>query len=815
MRLPGYCAGCPHRGTDSVIKHVRKNLRDADFLTMPDIGCYSMSIFTPWREAHAFNAMGHAGASADAMRDVVNKKIVLIGDGTFEHGGKNSVQEAIDENRDRISIIMDNKCVAMTGHQRSVTTEYNRMRRVEARRFEPVVRGMAQGHDVYIKTIDPDDRRTYIQEIKRALKRVGPTVFISEKECGITHERRRKMTRVGPKTDFVNVTPEVCENCRECTMNTGCPGLTLTDTPYGQKVTIDMSICTEDVYCARIEACPSFERVKVSYAGNRPRQRLDEGSLKDIAEPVKKVEFDDMYSIYTGSFGGLGGGLNSVILARAAAKQGYNKGQWIGHDKKGLAVRNGGVYSHVIFSKNKVNISPVITAGTANLIDGLDKLEGTRGLKYANEHTWFVSNETELPTIPMLVGEEDYPADVDFQIKAKVGELDYFGLPVSELCEFYLGSKIYSNIAMLGVIYQLGLLPIERRYIEEAIVQSAKSGKDTNLKAFNFGRKLVANRAFAEELASNPDFLLIYDEKEWLSRRSTMDVLNEKSRHLEDYYLFGSKGRKAGLEYLKLMDFFRSRVNLDDDAIKGVAIRVYDLMKWGNFDYAKKYVDLIMRVYDKDGPENGYEATKAVVNNLYKVMAIKDELWVAELLLSTEKLNRDKVRYNVDTAHGDIIEYVHLNRPQIDIHVGRRVSRIVDALRNHIPNLTRNKVEIDASEGQLKVRFNMNTSSRSLRLIRRMKFLRRLAFRHEQEEEFRDWYMNEVVECFLRGFYKDYGTALEALKMPLELRVPNCPVGVTGFREVVYPKMRFARYAFSGLITRTEDPLKVVGGRGS
>jgi indolepyruvate ferredoxin oxidoreductase len=221
-------------------------------------------MYGPWREAHAFNAMGHAGASADAMKGVTNKKLVMMGDGTFEHGGKNSVQEAIDGRRDRVTIIMDNKCVAMTGHQDSITTEFHGKERVPSRKFEPIIRGMAGDREVYIKTINPDDRRGYVDELKKAFGRQGPTVIVSDKECGITKERRRKMLRNGPKTDFVNITPEVCENCRECTMNTGCPGLALTDTMFGQKVAIDMSICTEDAYCARVEACPSFERVNVS-----------------------------------------------------------------------------------------------------------------------------------------------------------------------------------------------------------------------------------------------------------------------------------------------------------------------------------------------------------------------------------------------------------------------------------------------------------------------------------------------------------------------------------------------------------------------
>jgi len=809
-RTPGYCAGCPHRGTNSAIKYLRDETDNRDFMTIPDIGCYSMSMYGPWREAHAFNAMGHAGASADAMKDVANKKLVMIGDGTFEHGGKNSVQEAIDGRRDRVTIIMDNKCVAMTGHQESITTEYHGKERVPSRKFEPIIKGMAGNKEVYIKTINPDNRRGYIDELRKALRRTDPTVLVSEKECGITKERRRKMLRRGPKTEFVNVTPEVCENCRECTVNTGCPGLALTDTPFGQKVAIDMSICTEDAYCARIEACPSFERVKVDYSGGSPRERLTDSELSEIPEPANKVDFEDTYSIYTGSFGGMGGGLNTVILARAAAKQGYNRGQWIGHDKKGLAVRNGGVYSHIIFQKGTANLSPVISAGRADLINGLDKLEGTRGMKYANKDTVFVSNETALPTILMLAGEEEYPEDLDAKIRGKVGDADYFGLPISEIAEFYLGSKIYSNIVMLGMTYQLGLLPLDLRNLEDSIVQSAKAGKQTNMRAFRLGRKLVADKAFADGLVNGQDFLRVYNEKEWFSRRSLDDVVKEKMKHLRDYYFFKGRGARAAKEYQAMIESAVSKTGMNQADAKDLAVRVYDLIKWRNLSYAREYLEKVLQVRANDGQDRGFRATKEVLRNLYKVMAIKDELWVAELLLSEEKLDRDRARYNLDLERGDTIEYTHLNRPQVDIYVGSVVARIVGGIAKKIPNPTGRKVEVKASKSELTLRFDMNTSTSSLRFIRRMKFLRGFVFRHKKEEGFRDWYMREVVGQFLSGSYKDYETAVKALSIPLELSVPNHVKGVTGFREVIYPKMELAKYLYAASLKPTREVPEIV-----
>src|SRR5205807_437347 len=75
----------------------------------------------------------------------------------------------------------------------------------------------------------------------------GVKVIIADKECGITFHKRKRSERnkiierqgFVKKETFVNISQEVCENCRECTKNTGCPGLTIINTDYGEKIGID------------------------------------------------------------------------------------------------------------------------------------------------------------------------------------------------------------------------------------------------------------------------------------------------------------------------------------------------------------------------------------------------------------------------------------------------------------------------------------------------------------------------------------------------------------------------------------------------
>ncbi|MCH7715371.1 MAG: M48 family metalloprotease [Gemmatimonadetes bacterium] len=154
-------------------------------------------------------------------------------------------------------------------------------------------------------------------------------------------------------------------------------------------------------------------------------------------------------------------------------------------------------------------------------------------------------------------------------------------------------------------------------------------------------------------------------------------------------------------------------------------------------------------------------ATKAAIKYLHKVMIIKDEIYVAHLLTSEEKLARDKKRYNVDESNGDKIKYVHLNRPHITF-MGFDFER-----------------DISPRQWQLN-------------LMKRMKFLRRwLPKWHTKEKAFRDWYIAEVIDTFAPTNAKSYENHVRALETPEEVR---------GYREVRYPKMAEARKEVEALL---------------
>jgi len=779
-RSPGFCAGCPHRETLSAVHSMREEPAHKDIFAHGDIGCYSMSFLPPFGEMHNLTAMALGGAAGSGMDPfVTNKQYALMGDSTFFWRGMTAISNSIKEAQDILYIILENKNTAMTGHQPTPESGHNIMGdKTTAQDIESIVRAMGQGQ-IYVRKMPPSNREKYMKELDKAFAIPGVKVVIADKECGITFhkrkraERNRIIDRQGfiPREEFINISQEVCENCRECTKNTGCPGLTIIDTDYGEKIGIDQSTCVSDTYCTKIMACPSFEKVIVT-RNKPPRPRVRKISLDDIPSP-NQHGFTDTWSAFVSGIGGMGVGVLSSTLARAGTKEGYTVKF---NDKKGLAIRNGAVSAHINYAKAGAKISTIVPNGKADLLVGLDMLEAERSLLYASRaRTTAVVNSSIIPTIPMLAGMMNYPSDVEDNIRKHTNSDEYFSGRIGEISELFYGNKLFTNIILLGMAFQKGLIPVSEKNLVDAIMETVSaSQRNRNMEAFRLGRKLVVEPELLEfkNIVADEKILQLFGAKE-----TYQQLLDRKSDTiLHSYWMFW-KGRTAAEAYRSIVQDAVSKMNLDEETNRNLARRVYDMVMWGGLDYARKYVDRVLEVFIVDRADKDYQATKTVMMNLAKVNAIKDEIYTPLLLTDEEKLERDKIRYNVDEENGDRIKYVHLNRPEFEI-LGKQV-------RFNLPQW-------------LAHNWLMN-------IFKHARFTRSILTRwgwHKRELGFRDWYSDEVIGFFLKTATKNYDLALRGL------RVINDPYrasefAVTGFREVIYPKMEKARREFEQLISST------------
>jgi indolepyruvate ferredoxin oxidoreductase len=694
-----------------------------------------------------------------------------MGDSTFFHSGMVAVSDSIKNNQDITYIILDNGTTAMTGHQPTPGGDVDILGRPTfAQDIEEVVRGFSRRHrrpflsilrhpirflwhgnhaDVFITRVNPENRDTYKRLLERVFLKDGVKVVVADKECGITYHRRlnseRKdlVKRVGflPEERHINITPEVCEYCLECTKGTGCTGLTITETPYGRKIVTDRSSCVDDGACTKIKACPSFEEVILKRKGV-PVVKVAESDLTAPLPTPRPCHVRDVWYAYIAGVGGMGVGMVSAILARAGMKQGYEVRF---ANKKGLAIRNGPVYAHVSFCRTPMKISPVTPYGKADLLLGLDILEAVRGIDPkgnlrvgSSSHTVAVVNTAKTPTITTLIGHDDFdPHELEGMIKRYTQVDRYIGVNLSKLSEQFLGNKLYANIVMLGLAYQRGLLPLDLDLLEWAIDASVRpADRAQNRKAFLIGRHLAVRPD-----AFSPDGVMLLP--------TYAATLNERTDMLQRSKW---RGKRLAHAYRILVEDAAQRMALDETTAIHLALRVYDLIQYEDIGYAKSYIGRVLAVHQKDFPEEGYAATKAVIRYLYKVMAIKDEVFVAHLLTSEEKRKRDLERYNVDPTRGDRMIYHHLTRPRFTIF-------------------------------GWDIEFSITTRDWQLSLVKRMKWLRRILPEwHHHEKQFRDWYI-ALVDRFHPRSLDEYHTYLQVLSLPEEVR---------GYREVRYPKMEEA-----------------------
>jgi indolepyruvate ferredoxin oxidoreductase len=220
------------------------------------------------------------------------------------------------------------------------------------------------------------------------------------------------------------------------------------------------------------------------------------------------------------------------------------------------------------------------------------------------------------------------------------------------------------------------------------------------------------------------------------------------------------------------MEQAEQELDLDEQDYKDLAVRVADLIWFDNAAYAKSYLDRVRETYKRDSAEFGRQATRAVIWNLAKVMLIKDEVFVAHLLTSEEKIQRDRERYEVDESRGDRMSYSHINRPRFDI-------------------------------GSFKIEFDIRTYNWQLNIMKRMKFLRKLLPQwHRPEKEFRDWYTSLLGRFYFTD-EREYSEWLEILR---------CPEPVTGYRHIRHPKQEAAKRHAEAILARLSPPMVTSSG---
>jgi len=290
QRPAGFCTGCPERPIFSAMKLVQKEL--GEFHVSADIGCHLFSILPPFNIGNTTMGYGLGTAGASAFKPTGKRAIAMMGDGGFWHNGLTSgIGNAVFNQDDNLTIIVDNGYSAATGGQDILSSKARNANRKTNNPIEKAVRGIGIGWaKTLTRTYDVAGMRDTIREALTSPEK-GPKVIVAQSECQLNRQRRvkplmAKAIKGGERVvrERFGVDPDTCTGDHSCIRLSGCPSLTIKPNPdklrqdpiaHVENSCVGCGVCGEVSHAAVL--CPSFYKAEIVFnpdGRDRFRERL-------------------------------------------------------------------------------------------------------------------------------------------------------------------------------------------------------------------------------------------------------------------------------------------------------------------------------------------------------------------------------------------------------------------------------------------------------------------------------------------------------------------------------------------------------------
>ncbi|WP_114418247.1 indolepyruvate ferredoxin oxidoreductase family protein [Marinospirillum perlucidum] len=586
-RLPYFCSGCPHNSSTKVPEGSK---------ALSGIGCHFMASWMG-RKTESLIQMGGEGVNWIGKSRYIGNQHVFqnLGEGTWFHSGSMAVRQAVAAGVNITYKVLFNDAVAMTGGQP-----------VDGQISVPMI--ARQSYDEGVKKIvvvsdEPEKyhgherefpagvtfhHRDELDEIQRELRQLpGCTLMIYDQTCAAEKRRRRKRgTYPNPaKRAFIN--HHVCEACGDCSVQSNCLSVVPRDTQEGRKRKIDQSSCNKDFSCLS-GFCPSFVTIEGGDVRKPQGIHADQAfwsRVEQLPEPHRPV-LGQGYDLLVAGVGGTGVITIGQLITMAAHLQGYGSSVL---DFMGFAQKGGSVLSYVRLAPKPEGLNQVrIEAGQADAVLACDLVVATseKGLQVLQPgHTRLVVNQAQLPTADyVLYRDADMSADKRLQLlKTTLGEENFAQFNASQAAEQLLGDSVFANMILLGFAWQQGLLPLSLQALMRALELNGVA-LDKNKQAFAWGRLAAAD----------PEYTQRHLDQQPLPVEASLEaVVGRHARYLEAYQ---------------------------------------------NSAWAERYRHWVERVAQAEAAvEAGSQTlTRAVAEQLFRLMAYKDEYEVARLFTETD-----------------------------------------------------------------------------------------------------------------------------------------------------------------------------------
>jgi hypothetical protein len=370
-------------------------------------------------------------------------------------------------------------------------------------------------------------------------------------------------------------------------------------------------------------------------------------------------------------------GLVARILADAGRAMGYRVEVRASDEPCGRGRR---AWAQVLFvrmraEEGRAPRTGAIPYGEADLVLGIDAIETLRALgpdpalRVASvARTAIVANDGPLED---QFHEEAVAACARLRDAAEscaqmsLSSIDDF----AAYCRTNLLSERLVDVALLGLAFQRGLVPVSLDAMESAVRRAESAGAGRSVEAFNFGRRLAAGAAGPEARSSVGLVRRSVEERESLERlvrRLALELVRER---------FGGRRRAARFALSAsgmLAAFERFGDGEDADrAARAVVTALHRSIVWGGTRMMRLYEGLVAALLRAD-PSGSLALVGA--EPIAEALLVRDILYVLSMSTSLEQRRRIRERLGVRASHGDTLERRFLSR--FELMAGSRRFRL-------------------------------------------------------------------------------------------------------------------------------------------
>ena len=401
-------------------------------------------------------------------------------------------------------------------------------------------------------------------------------------------------------------------------------------------------------------------------------------------------------------------GAAATLLARAGREMGFDARLVFQPNRLAQGI---GAWAQILFTRPaRAGVTDTLVPGTpygeADLIIGVDPGETMRALGPDEKLRVATQGRTAIVADQRGTSEDaDSWSEADLERLSDLaneacGTGDDRVEPFADRVRQQFGNTRLLDVVLLGVAFQLGLIPVTIEAIEKAVTDTERGGFGRTGEAFRFGRMLAVQDADARP--SVDDLSAIDRRRRELVLAGRMRRGRASARSLDER-IGRALARLPGLS-----ETTSGRKALDD-----LLMAIGRLHRRGGLGLVDEYLETLAKLHAADRGDTGRELTRRAVLVLGEAMLPRDVVAYAIAATSLDHRRRKHRRFGIRRARGDRVERALLARIDLigfDRHLRMeipvpvsilalvaRMGRLVPALRTGDAASRRRRAAIEKS----------------------------------------------------------------------------------------------------------------------